>query len=229
MIEINLLPVREARRKADLRQQLMQVLLMLIMVAAVVGFVQSHVTSQMESTQRRIYQMEADIKQFQPQLDQVAAFRKKKANLEKKIDVIDGLDRARRGPVRVLDELSTNAPERLWLTQLTTNGATIQLKGESLDNELVAVLLHALGESPYFDKVDLDKTELGGSKDGLKLVSFSLQAEIATPKPKKDKDDAGAAGGEAEADAGGKGKGKKAKAKAKGKTRQPAADESVES
>jgi type IV pilus assembly protein PilN len=229
MIEINLLPVREARRKADIRQQLMQVLLMLIVVAAVIGFVHSHVTSQMESTQRRIYQMEADIKQFQPQLDQVAAFRKKKANLEKKIDVIDGLDRARRGPVRVLDELSTHAPERLWLTSLQTNGTTIQLKGESLDNELVAVLLHALGESPYFDKVDLDKTELAGTKDGLKVVSFALQAEIASPKPTKAKDAAAGEGDAAAGDAGGKAKGKgKAKAKAKGKARQQAADESVE-
>ena len=215
MIEINLLPVREARRKADLRQQLMQVVLVLILVAAVIGFVHSHVTSQIESTQRRIYQMEADIKQFQPQLDQVAAFRKKKANLEKKIDVIDGLDRARRGPVRVLDELSTHAPQRLWLTSLTSNGNTIQLKGESLDNELVAVLLHALGESPFFEKVDLDSTELGGGKDGLKIVSFKLQAEIANPKPGKG-DGAAKAGGKATP---------KAKVKAKSKPRQPAADE----
>ena len=122
---------------------------------------------------RRIRQMEADIKQFQPQLDQVAAFRKKKATLEKKIDVIDGLDRARSGPVRVLDELATHMPERVWLTKLETEGGAIKLKGESLDNELVAVLLRALGESPYFDKVDLQSTELG-TKDGLKLVKFNV-------------------------------------------------------
>jgi type IV pilus assembly protein PilN len=218
MIEINLLPVREARRKADLHQQGMQVVLVLILVSAVIGFVHSHVSSQITTTQRRIYQMEADIKQFQPQLDQVAAFRKKKANLEKKIDVIDGLDRARRGPVRVLDELSTHAPERLWLTSLSTNGTTLQLKGESLDNELVAVLLHALGESPFFSKVDLDKTTLGSSKDGLKVVSFELQAEIASPKPPKGE------GAGPKAGAGGKGK---AGAKAKGKAGKPAADEPV--
>jgi type IV pilus assembly protein PilN len=227
MIEINLLPVREARRKADLRQQLTQVMLVLLLVTAGIGFVHSHVTSEVEATQRRIYQMEADIKQFQPQLDQVAAFRKKKANLEKKIDVIDGLDRARRGPVRVLDELSTHSPERLWLTSLTTNGATIQLKGESLDNELVAVLLHALSESPYFDKVDLDKTELGGTKDGLKVVSFALQAEIATPKAPGRGDKGGDAGAAAEGGAGAVetkagGKGRKAK------SRPSAADESLE-
>jgi len=186
MIEINLLPVREARRAADLRQQGTQLLLVTILVAACIGYAHSQVTSRITTSQRRIVQMEADIKQFQPQLDQVAAFRKKKANLEKKIDVIDNLDRARSGPVRVLDELSTHTPERLWLTNFSTQGRKILLQGASLDNELVAVLLHALGESPYFAKVDLDSTELGGERDGLKIVTFKLQAVLAAPKAKND-------------------------------------------
>ena len=194
MIEINLLPVREARRRADIRQQVMQLVLVLIVVAAAIGYAHARLTSQMETVETRIVQMEADIKQFQPQLDQVAAFRKKKANLEKKIDVIEGLDRARRGPVRMLDELSTHAPERLWLTSLSTSGNRISLVGQSLDNELVAVLLHSLGESPYFDRVDLDSTELG-SKDGLKLVTFKMQAILVAPKAKGRKGKGKAKGG----------------------------------
>ena len=183
MIEINLLPVREARRKADLRQQGMQFLLVGLLAAACIGFTHSWVTERIGSSQTRIRQMEADIKQFQPQLDQVAAFRKKKAALEKKIDVIDGLDRARSGPVRVMDELARHMPERVWLTNLVTEGSSIRLKGESLDNELVADLLHKLGDSPYFDKVDLQSSELGNSKTGLKLFKFNVEAVIVTPKP----------------------------------------------
>ncbi len=82
---------------------------------------------------------------------------------------------------------STHTPERLWITGLTTEGRNIQLMGESLDNELVAVLLHALGESPYFDRVDLDSTELSSDSGGLRLVSFKLQAILAAPKGKKAK------------------------------------------
>jgi type IV pilus assembly protein PilN len=129
--------------------------------------------------------MESDIKQFQPQLDQVAAFRKKKASLEKKIEVIEDLDRARNGPVRVMDELATRMPERLWLTDLRTEGNAIALKGEGMDNELVAVLMRSLNESPYFEKVDLRGTELGNSKEGLKLVKFNVDAMVVSPKPKK--------------------------------------------
>jgi type IV pilus assembly protein PilN len=193
MIEINLLPVREARRAADLRQQFMQLLLVLILVAGGVAYVHSRISSEITSVKGRIVQMESDIKQFQPQLDQVAAFRKKKANLEKKIDVIDGLDRARKGPVRIMHELAAHTPKRLWLTNLTTKGTALTLSGQSLDNELVASLLHALNESPYFSGVDLNNTKLTEGGGGLKVVKFALQAVLENPKPKKSADAKGAA------------------------------------
>ena len=189
MLEVNLLPVREAKRKADLRQQLMQLVLALLVVGAGVGFVHSRVSDEIQTTNARVRQMENDIEQFKPQLNQVAAFKKKKGELEKKIDVIEGLDRARSGPVRVMDELAARIPERLWLTGLTTKGKSISLKGESLDNELVAVFLGQLVESKYFADVDLDSTTLGASKNGgLKVVSFSIHAKMSdpnAPKPRK--------------------------------------------
>jgi type IV pilus assembly protein PilN len=181
MIEINLLPVREARRKADIRQQLMQLVLVLILATAAIGFADSRVNAQIDVSSRRITQMEADIKQFKPQLDQVAAFRKKKSNLEKKIEVIDNLDRARQGPVRVMDELATHTPPKLVLTGIKTVGNKLEMQGASLDNELVAELLQALGASPYFGNVELDNTKMT-DKNGLKLVNFKVQAVITTPK-----------------------------------------------
>jgi type IV pilus assembly protein PilN len=182
MLEINLLPVREARRKADLRQYVMQLVLMLILTAGGIGIVHSRIGDQVERGQARVKQMQNDINQFKPQLEQVAAFKKRKSELEKKIDVIDGLDKARTGPVRVLSELSTRTPDRLWLTSMSTKGNTISLKGQSLDNELIALFLRGLGDSEYFANVDLDSTKLGADKGGLKLVTFRIRAEVVNPK-----------------------------------------------
>jgi len=186
MIEINLLPVREARRAADLRQQVMQLVMMLIVVGAGIGFVHSEMNERTVIAQARVAQMQRDIDQFKPQLEQVAAFRKKKAKLEKKIDVIDELDHARSGPVRVMSELAMRTPERLWLKTVRTEGGTIKLRGMSLDNELVAVFLRGLGDSEYFDSVDLDGTKLENSRSNLKVVSFGIQAVLVNPKPEED-------------------------------------------
>ena len=181
MLEINLLPVREARRKADIRQQLMQLMLVLLLTMGAIGFWHSRVAEQISSSEVRISQMQNDIQQFKPQLEQVAAFKLKKARLEKKIDVIDGLDRARSGPVHVLAELASRTPDRLWLTGLDSKAGEIRMEGRSLDNELVALFLRGLGESKYFDKVDLDSTQIVDGRDGLKVVKFAIRAQIVNP------------------------------------------------
>jgi type IV pilus assembly protein PilN len=181
MLEINLLPVREARRKADVRQQLMQLVLMMLLTLGGIGFWHSRVAEEIAMSEIRVSQMQNDIQQFKPQLDQVAAFKQKKARLEKKIDVIDGLDRARSGPVHVLAELAKRTPERLWLTGLDSKAGEIRMEGRSLDNELVALFLRGLGESKYFDKVDLDSTQIVDGRDGLKVVKFAIRAQVVNP------------------------------------------------
>jgi type IV pilus assembly protein PilN len=184
MIQINLLPVREAKRKADVKQNVLELVFALILVAAAIGFLHTDLAAKIDTSSNRIMQMQNDIEKFKPQLDQVAAFRAKKAELQKKIDVIAGLDRARKGPVRVMDELATHTPERVWLDSVSTKGAALELTGQSLDNELVAVFLGSLGDSPYFENVDLNSTELADGPDGLKVVKFKIQATMVAPTAK---------------------------------------------
>jgi type IV pilus assembly protein PilN len=181
MIQINLLPVREAKRRADVKQNMLELVLVLILAAGVIGWVHTDLAAKMEIAQNRITQMQNDIETFKPQLDQVAAFRAKKAELQKKIDVIAGLDRARKGPVRMMDELATHTPERLWLDTVSTKGNSIEITGQSLDNELVAVFLGSLGDSRYFSNVDLNSTELGAGPEGLQVVKFRIQAMMVAP------------------------------------------------
>ena len=184
MLQINLLPVREARLKADLREYVMQLFLVLLVVSGGIGVAQSRLSDQLNNAQARVNQMDNDIRQYKPQLDQVAAFRKKKLELENKIDVIDGLDRARSGPVRVMSELADRTPDRLWLESIATSGTSITLKGQSIDNELVALFLKGLKESPHFTEVDLDSTKLRESIDGgLKLVTFVIRAVVVNAEP----------------------------------------------
>ena len=114
MIEINLLPVREERRKADLQQQ--AVLLLMTVVGSIVlaGGYHALLRSSVSATQDGTRQLQRQIDAFGPQLQQVEAFRSAKAEIERKLAVIENLDRSRSGPVHVLDELATHTPERVW-------------------------------------------------------------------------------------------------------------------
>ncbi len=180
MIEINLLPVREARRKADLRQQSLLLVGTLAGSVALTGVVHGWVMARTAVTRSQVAKLEKEIEKFGTQLKQVEEFRQKKSEIERKLAVIDRLDRSRSGPVHVLDELAIHTPERVWLMKVQSEGESLSVEGMSLDNELVALFLTALNDSPYFDAVELEETELL-EKDRLKLNSFKLKARLTTP------------------------------------------------
>jgi type IV pilus assembly protein PilN len=181
MIEINLLPHREARRAADLRESVALLVLGLLVIMGVVMFLNGQVADGLANARAQVQQLESDISRYKPQEAQVNAFKKKKSSLEDKLEVIDGLDRARSGPVRMFDELASQTPERLWLTMLSTDAGRLRIQGKSLDNGVVADFLKALNGSEYFANVDLVKTGGGAEVNGVRLVNFEINADLVTP------------------------------------------------
>lgn len=180
MIRINLLPVREERRKADLQKQILLLGTLVMATIAVIGWVHFSIRSDISAAKTQVAQIEASIKKFEPQLKQVEAYKAKKAEVEQKLEVIHGLDRSRSGPVHMMDELATHTPDKVWLQRLEARGAHLKLEGKSLDNEIVAAFLTALNESPYFGNVELKRTELE-SRGGFKLHNFEVSATIEDP------------------------------------------------
>jgi type IV pilus assembly protein PilN len=181
MMEINLLPHREARRAADLRETGAVLFLGLVIVCGAVFFTDKSVKSDLANAEAHVTQLEADIERFAPQQKLVKKFKKQKKQLQSKLDVIDSLEQARNGPVRILDALSNNVPDRLWLTGIKTKGRGIKLEGQSLDTGVVADFLRGLNASPFFTNVDLDKTSGGKVVAGVRLVNFVIRADMQSP------------------------------------------------
>jgi type IV pilus assembly protein PilN len=180
MIRINLLPVREERRKAGARQ------LALALAAALVGSVllssaiHWKVRHDIASAREAAVTTQKEIDRFEPQLKQVEEFKKTKSEIEQKLDVIRGLHEARSGPVHMLDELATHTPDRIWISKLAVQNGRMLMEGMSLDNELVALFLTALEESPYFKNVELVETQ-AKEKDGFRLNAFEVSALLTSP------------------------------------------------
>jgi type IV pilus assembly protein PilN len=177
MITINLLPVREERRKASARQFL---LVVGAAVAASVALSATHLwwyRSELAAEKQAAQRIQQEIDRFAPQLAQVEKFRAAKADIEKKLKVIDDLSVARSGPVHLFDEIATHLPDRMWLEQLEVKGQTLKIKGVSLDNELVALFLTAMNASPYFKNVELLETQ-AKDVEGYKLNAFQMSATL---------------------------------------------------
>ncbi|MED5262887.1 MAG: PilN domain-containing protein [Myxococcota bacterium] len=178
MIEVNLLPHREARRLAEVRR------LGLILAASIglalvgVGFVHSNMARQSELATASVRQLEADLDRFKPQQEKVAEFKLKKRALEEKLDAIRALELARQGPLRLLGEIGKQTPDRLWLTQLNASGGEVVLGGASLDTSVVADFLRNLNDSSYFTEVDLNRTAREREFRGVKLVNFTIKVRF---------------------------------------------------
>jgi len=180
MLEINLLPVREEKRKADLRQ--FGLLLAGTFAGSIVlaGMAHTKLIADVAGTRSSLADLQREIDKFKPQLEQVERYRATKQAIEAKLAVIERLERSRSGPVHMLEELSLHAPERLWLTNLEAEQGQMSVKGMSLDNELVALFMTSLGSSRYFENVELKETE-AKEVDGLRLNAFQVNASIVVP------------------------------------------------
>jgi len=214
MIRINLLPVREERRKASARQ------LALVLVAALLGSTllslafHAKVRHDISSTRALTQATQKEIERFGPQLKQVEEFKKTKAEIEQKLGVIQSLHEARSGPVHVLDELATHTPDRIWISKIAIHDGKLRMEGMSLDNELVALFLTALEESPFFKNVELVETQ-AKEKDGFRLNAFEVSGVMTSPAAEA-RASAPGAPAEAPAPPAGKGKGRGKPAKTAG-------------
>jgi type IV pilus assembly protein PilN len=183
MIEINLLPIREEKRKADLRQFALLLGATLLGALVLVGAVHGKVLGDLSSARSELAATQVEVDKFKPQLAQVEKYRATKGAIEAKLAVIEELDLSRSGPVHVMDELSVHSPERLWITSIEASQGTLTVKGMSLDNELVALFMTSLNDSPYFTAVELQETE-AKDVEGLRLNRFELTAQLVSPRRK---------------------------------------------
>ncbi len=181
MIRINLLPVRAAKKRELVRQQAMAAGGVVLLLAVAIGAVHWTLLAEVEATAARTQEIRAEIARLQAVIGEVKEFKKKKRDLEEKIDVIGKLEERQRGPVRVLHELARTVPEKLWIERFKDANGALSFEGVAIDNQTIARFMTDLEASPWFRSVRLDVTRQVTRGDA-NLKSFSIQAAAAYPK-----------------------------------------------
>ena len=100
-------------------------------------------------------------------------FKTRKAELQKKVDVISNLQKGRSGPVRHFEALSAAIPEKCWIESLGIKDEKVTLSGVALNNHTIANFMTALGQTGRFRDVVLGVAEQT-TVSGMKLVKFNL-------------------------------------------------------
>ena len=182
MLRINLLPVRQLRKRAKARNQIICVLAGLVALILLMGFYGYLQSQRISSYQKNISSLNRDKAKYQPILAQMRKIEQTKKELERKTSVINSLKAESSITVRVLDAVArTIDNDRMWLLSLTQHGASLQLQGIALDNQTIAEFMDNLKASPLIEQVDLTDSSLR-KYAGQNLKSFSLHCTIVLPK-----------------------------------------------
>ncbi|MES2642557.1 MAG: PilN domain-containing protein [Myxococcota bacterium] len=183
MIRINLLPVRQTRKLEAARIELSLALVGGFLVVLLCGATWGFFTYQLSSTRAENGALQAEIDRLAADVAKVDEMEKFKAELERKLAVIQELRDKKSGPVHMLDELTAAAPEKLFLTEVEEKGGEVRVTGVSVSNDVISNFLRALDDSPYFEQVYLQDIEAMAPEKNLSITlkSFKLTARLVTP------------------------------------------------
>ena len=91
--------------------------------------------------------------------------------------MIEKLERGRRGPVFVLDEMATIIPKRVWLDSFKEASNVVTIEGFGLENADISEFMKALDKSKFFSMVTLNFTE-SIELDGVNIYEFKIQCMV---------------------------------------------------
>ncbi len=181
MIKINLLPVRAARKKETLNQQLAIFVISALAVVAGSLVIFFFLQLKISSTKEEIARSESEIQELKIKIGKINDLKKLKEQVKKKLDVLDMLRKAKTGPVNRLLTLSSSTPDKLWLTKYSEKDTDASLSGISFNEDLIASFMRNLDSSPDFDNVELvvsEQTDL----NGIKVKKFDLKLKLQGTK-----------------------------------------------
>jgi type IV pilus assembly protein PilN len=96
---------------------------------------------------------EAERERLQAIIKKGEEYKAKKELLQRKIELITQLKRNQSGPVHLLDEVSKQLPDFLWLESMTEAGFSIQIRGKATTYNAVSNFYNNLTGSRYFQNV----------------------------------------------------------------------------
>lgn len=177
MAYINLLPWREeaqqARKKEFVSILAFVGLFMFIVVFAISSYYQAQVDGQVARNQF----LKNEIQILDVRIAEIKTLNEKKDALQKRISVIEQLQRSRNVGTQVLDEIAKIIPNGIYLTKLEKQGNIIHLTGKSESNNHLANMIREIDLSDLF--TDATPESIITDEEATKLLSdFKMRVTI---------------------------------------------------
>lgn len=129
---------------------------------------------------RLLKEAQAEKKKLKDVLTKLEKLEAQKSLFEKKIALIEDLKSNQDAAVAIMNEMSKNIPEWVWLKETSYSNKTVKIKGAALSNNLIADYIFTLEKSSYFTDVNLISSTQKKEKTS-QFVEFSLTTKYILP------------------------------------------------
>lgn len=187
-IRVNLLPHREARRERQRRTFYSLTFLSFLAGVALVGLVWSVLQGYIASQQGRNNFITGENRKLDVQIKEVANLRQEIDALRARQRAVEDLQADRNLPVYLLDELTKQTPEGIYLRGVRQTDRKVNVQGWAASNERVSEFLRNLqNNSKYLERPELIEIKIAGQgPQGVqrRLFDFSLNFSLK-PTPER--------------------------------------------
>jgi len=182
MLKINLLPIRQLKKRAKARNQIIAAFFIFCSVLVLLALAGALQAGRISTLNEDIALKTKEKKSFDKVVKELAELEQKRLDLNNKINIINKLKTDSSLTVHVLDEIAKLVDNsRMWLTSLDQKGGSLTISGYALDNQTIAQFMDELKfNSPFVQDVNLSNSSLS-EVSGRDLKSFALTCSVSAP------------------------------------------------
>lgn len=97
-------------------------------------------------------QRETEAKKLESIIAEVEDYQRRKDSLQNRIDLINQLKANQKGPVRIMDQISRDLPDLVWLDNMTIDAGRVTLAGRGLNPNAIALFIENVKNDPFFEE-----------------------------------------------------------------------------
>jgi type IV pilus assembly protein PilN len=177
MIKINLLLTRKEKKKVGVRKEFVILILAVGLLLILLAALNWKMEKEKEDMVAQISETKKEIARYKSLAIEVTKAKEAQKVLQDKLNIINSLRKGKETPVRILDEISVDKPEKLQLELMKKEGLKLAIEGIALDDETIVQFMTNLKKSKLFKNVDLIVSEQI-EQNKIKLKKFILSCEI---------------------------------------------------
>jgi type IV pilus assembly protein PilN len=178
IVRVNLLPHRELKRQRQKQAFFLMTGLSVAAGAALVLLVWSVLEGYIDAQQGRNKLIADENRRLDAQIKEIATLRQEIEALRARQKAVEDLQADRNEPVYLLDELTRQTPEGIYLRSIKQEESKVTVAGWAASNERVSEFLRNLtNNGRYVERPELIEIKLAGqSPDGIqrRLFDFSM-------------------------------------------------------